>query len=459
MLSDCADIPATILKPTGAARQDSHLGFVPLLLGLAIWSCYAGLNLNRIQHESAGGSALFDLRLMYVADHVLMNGGNPYAQNDMVAEHHRLQLPGYPAGIHGSNVLMQPPLVLLAYLPLSLLPWKAAIFVFEGFMAAAIVVVSVWLSKHLPRQWRTVGLATIAVVLAVTPPVWQNAALGQIGMFMTLLLVATVCSARVRTSHLMAFAFTALALLKITCTIPLLSWLFFSGTKPAKIGFLAAIITFVIANLMVARWIGVDRTILEYRENLHSVLDQNGGNDPWGTRKWGRIDMLPLVTNWLPRQPWEQILSIGSTALMLLTGLVAAQRRNWPPAVRASILSASGLLLAYHRQYDAVMLIPALAIVCLLWDGSQRLLAVGLTIAIATPFLLVGDHSPMSRAAAIFPHGTVPSFMPSLSVLVFCTILIACLFASRPRVGQQLKDRHHPEQSGDENAAQPLFSP
>lgn len=344
-----------------------------------------------------------DLAHLYAASALWANGGNPYDGEQCVG---LMEQAGYPKPGHVSNGSFYPPPTLAVMAPLGMLGWEAArlVWLVVNLLGCAALVwaLAAWLGFE--QAWLRWSLATL-IVLA-WGPIATALSLGQLsiaaaaGVFAGLVLMQR------------GKAGWAGLLIALGCLI-----------KPQLgLGFLLLVAlhrqwrALLIASVLIAgvSALGVGRLMLtapgwagELASNIAN--DQASGNvldaSLQGPLRYQMIDLRPLLHLVLPRA-WVNLSALFVVAVLAGLALWKLMRAGLS---RYALLAASGvgllmLLPVYHRYYDAVLLMPLLALVvnALVRDRSDRLMGV-----IALAMLPLVQPLP-SLLAVLHQKGVIP---------------------------------------------------
>jgi hypothetical protein len=320
-----------------------------------------------------------DLAHLYAAASLFVQGGNPYDGSACVEVMRQAGQANPEAYANGS---FYPPPTIATLAPVGLLPWPLAKLAWLLVNAVATTVL-LWSLHH----WLAIGdprlrWLTAAVLLAAWGPIATAFSLGQL----------SVASA--------ACAFAALVLLErnakaVALAGPLLA--ISCLVKPQLgLGFLLLIVLRrewqasaialgvigVVTAVAIARLTLIDPAWSAMLvENV--TRDQSTGNvldaSPAGALRYQMIDIRPLLHYVLPGA-WVNLSAV--LLVIAMTG-VALARLLRAGLKRHALLAAAGvgllvLMPVYHRYYDAVLLLPllALAINALLRNRGDRLMLV-----------------------------------------------------------------------------------
>lgn len=193
--------------------------------------------------------------------------------------------------------------------------------------------------------WRVSLVLLFVAAVAASKPVRLTLGMGQ---FSLIGLAAMLAAERDAERHRPALAgfWLALALMKPTMSLPLAVWLAVRGRWRA-LG-VAAVLSLA-SWLLLAAWVGVDPLTL-----LAHWLDRaRTQNDA------GSIDLPSLLARLNPA--WADLAPIVSLAVLLAISAHLARHRHRRGLAPVAFAAFGAAVMTYHRPYDLVLLLPALA--------------------------------------------------------------------------------------------------
>lgn len=229
---------------------------------------------------------------------------------------------------------------LLAPLPESALPGAWLALNLSALAALAVLTVRVWAA-----DWAASSRGALVLAMAASKPVRAGLALGQFHLIPTALAVGAI-AALSRGRRATAGVLIGLALVKPTMVVPLLGlWL----VRRAWGSLAVAAAVQAALTLATSAWLGVGPPRL-FAEWLANARTQEAA---------GTIDVPTLAARLLPGAAW-----VGPTATLAALALgvaLMASLRSRPDRDLGALGLFLGAVFAYHRHYDLVLLLPALA--------------------------------------------------------------------------------------------------
>jgi hypothetical protein len=117
-----------------------------------------------------------------------------------------------------------------------------------------------------------------------------------------------------------------------------------------------------------------------------------------------------------------------------LAGAALARFKSLSSAAKAAVLCLVPLAFSYHRQYDAVLILPSLAVAGLFWMSGHMIESALLAIAFAGALFAIGEHSPAAWVDARLWHSSPPPYLPSLAIVSLLIVLFLTIFlVERPK--------------------------
>jgi hypothetical protein len=399
-----------------------------------------------------------DLRMLYAAGNVWLNGGNPYVFDEVVSV--------YRADGGDPENKLTPQMFVTLYPP-STLPVLAPLGLFN-FQQAKIVLVLinligvaalVWLSAQICAIGREgqAWLWVAALVLVLTP-VSSTMAMGQITIPVVALFMLGLLWERRGRSVLAGVTLGLATAIKPQLVGMLVIWLAWRGNWYAF--FAACVVGFVLAGIAVLRMELADANWWPHMiENLRAF--KNGGNgDPTQSNPagWWKLMNLPVMLHVFTEN--RAVVGLVSWSvfglLMLGTALLGRSLRR-PDGLKEtqsavisddlivpSMMVLACLIPVYHRHYDAVSLLVPLCWVVMRWregrvDGPVKLVSATLLL-FYIPNVVVLIHSVINPR---LPASIVESVWwraSAMNLLVWSMLMMAggLLWAMARLVNQQM---------------------
>jgi hypothetical protein len=250
------------------------------------------------------------------------------------------------------------PTTLLIFLPIAAVPWPIAWPLMLGLNLAASMVIVLGLVRVLDwHLWSTRALWLAAVILALGP-LHLTMALGQTAIVATALLVAAFLLEHAGHARSAGVLYGLATAVKVQIGLPFVAYLAWRRrwASLAAAGLvLAALTGLSVARMAVAGVPWFD----SWMANLALLSGPGGVNDP-SEQNPERYSLINL------QYPLGSIIADAGLANLLTLALVAAAavlsvwlirgRRPREELLALSIVAVLGLLVTYHRYYDAVLL-------------------------------------------------------------------------------------------------------
>jgi hypothetical protein len=394
-----------------------------------------------LRAASSGGG---DLGIPYVATLRMLHGQNPYACcGSFEQEWRQAGATRYTMDAGGQH-LMYPPSTLVLFVPLALLPWKAAFAVFTALCCLATLAVICRLALYVGESWsdpRRLFMVAFALALA---PVHTGIAVGNLSAFtFPLCCIAMLLAAE----DLDLFAGTLLAVvlcLKPTAGIAVVAYALLLG-RWRLIASMAAVAGGVSALGLLAMQ-RIDRAWeTDYKRNIDFIFAPGGGSSYKETYANSLNLQNPLFAL-LHNTTATEILTWALTSALALSWIVGYlrvphSRRRWEWS-SAGFWGLLALLPVYQRNYTGGVIVIALV-----WAfDNLDLLAAKLTVWFSLPFLVPGNNflyqlaysdrgRPFERTGAY--KAFVMCHMTWCIVAVAWLLLVYCWKTGRPVQSRQ----------------------
>ena len=290
-----------------------------------------------------------------------IQGKNPYSSCDFMAD---WSASGAPAGSeqNASGIRpVYPPSTLIPMLPLSILPWRYALVLFEVFCSVLYVDMLLRLARYAGRGGR--GTCFVAFGLSCAP-IHAGLAVGNISVLAFLLAMYSLlfCDGGF---EVWAGILLALSLcLKPTLAAPLL--LFYLLRRNWRSTACAVVASTVISGSAVLRmrWASVV-WVKDYLDNVQFLFGKEGvaGFTAANTHRFDLLNLQVPFYVLTQSNVWANLLAWLVVGILLCWWFLRFQRSRVPSALWASAgaLLLIGLLPVYQRNYNAgFVLLPAL---------------------------------------------------------------------------------------------------
>ena len=299
-----------------------------------------------------------DLAVGFSAARAWLVGHDPY--DAVVLKHDLLLAGGTQTAIDRLDALRNvyfPPTLPL-FLPVSMFSWPQAVLVWLLLNVGAVLLVAMGLARLFgwsPVSTRALALTAFLLALA---PVHTTIASGQTGLVATAALVAAMLLERSGRPVQAGLAYGVATAIKVQIGLPFLAYLVWRrrwGTvKPAALA-LAGLSLVSVGRMEVTgspwyqSWIA----------NLAMLSGPGGMNDPGqlNADRYSLVNLQYLLDSLSPGGPWADALAfftVGSALGILLWLVRGRHPRN--ELLALATVAVLGLLVTYHRYYDAVLL-------------------------------------------------------------------------------------------------------
>jgi hypothetical protein len=401
----------------------------------------------------------------YVGARLLAEGNNPYSSPELQAASRKYAPEGMVAGFDRQPQIHLPA-TLMVLAPFSLLPWTVYCFlqlVLNTFCIPIIVYLCLLGITARPAFW---SLALISLFVAFLAPTWENVVIGQIALPLVLCFLLLARSfARRKVAWLSALTF--FALLKFTFALPLIAYVFWKGSRAQRFGMAVAATIFILLNAVAVLRIGPHTFLAGYRTQVARSFGPGGLNDVrTADGQSARLDLESLLAVF-PATAQDKL--INGAAIVILVGIFLYQCRTrsvfslW----HVSALSLLTLLLFYHRNYDAVLLIPSLFFGFYEWRRKMsaqdqarskasksrvpNVMAFVLMVLVLASFGIIGNGSHNILGSVLRHFRTSPP--PYLHSLLVLGIYLVVIFGFEKKVLAKIKT----ESSNDAMLTEPVF--
>jgi Glycosyltransferase family 87 len=324
----------------------------------------------------------WDLKVFYTGGRLVLSGGNPYDSQQLMATSQRLAPEGNVVGTVGFEQL-QPPGVIAMFAAVSWLPWSAARLLFlivASFSLATVISLS--LARFGAKQTGVLYWFLCAASLAF-PPVWQNFILGQLSIIsigFALLAAMTVDQNRPIGTAL----FALLAMLKFTCTLPLIAILFIRANRTQRIAIAVGMVLFAALNAVPLIASNATEVLRAYRHSVTSNMQAGGINDPEKNQRLDLSSITPLCGE-------IAVAAMKVAVLLPLISIITRSEQRRPLTLtQLSLILVISLLPVYHRVYDLAILLPLFVAVLIHIPNAIRRRAIQTLLPWAAAAVLYG---------------------------------------------------------------------
>ncbi len=298
-----------------------------------------------------------DLAVGYSATRAWISGQDPY---DVVALKRELSAAG------GADVASSPqldrllnvylPTTLPAFVPVAILQWPVARLLALTINVGGTALIVLGLIRLLgwrPSQPRALALMAFLIALA---PLHTTIASGQTAIVSTAALVAGLLLERARHRTLSGMLFGLATVLKVQLGLPFLAYLVWRRRFVAA-GAAGAVV--VGSSVLAVGWMQLTGVpwLASWLANVGALSGPGGINDPspLNADRFSLINLQVLLFNFVPNGDWVNALTYGlvGAAAVAFAWLGRGRERE---LLAVSIVAVLGLLVTYHRYYDAVLL-------------------------------------------------------------------------------------------------------
>ncbi len=320
------------------------------------------------------GSESGDIAVAFAAGRSWLLGHDPYAVPTLVQDF----AAGGGAGMSPDHFEQLRdvwfPTTLPALAPLAVLGWSQAMLAGVALNVAASFFIAIGTVRL--AGWAVVsakGLLLIAFILAMAP-LQTTIAFGQTGILATAAIVAAMLAERVERPWLAGVCYGLATVIKVQIGLPFFAYLLWRRRWAMPIA--AAIVVGVFSAVAVIRMAVAQVAWADsWSANLAWLSRPGGVNDP-GPLNIDRFTLLDL------RYPLRSLLDSGPAVdviTVVLIGLAAVAfvlvhrgRDARPDLIALAFVAVLGLLVTYHRYYDAVLLVVPIAWACsVLWSPAR----------------------------------------------------------------------------------------
>lgn len=361
--------------------------------------------------------AMVDFRdTIYYPAVAFLAGTNPWATR--LAEDYPVQRPLPPYG----------PVVVLAHLPLGLLPVHGAEVVYFALTIGLTAVVAALALGASGLAVRPRSVLALATLMLLSRPGQQNLLLGQCTLEVVLGCALAILHGRQR--PILGALGIVLASMKPQFALPLVLLMIARGDVRATAGGIAATGVLSLATLLAAGGVAALGTwVAAIGRSSATVADT--------TLLWPRIDAGFLARHVLAL-PTPVDLLAGPA--LLVVGLVAFRSASaidrhttTPPPLAIALACLTILLPLYHMAYDALLLtLPAVALVAAPWRAQPRAHGALLALLLVPALNFVATNTVVT---GLEPHGAAWRIVTGINAaaLVAALLLASWLTLARPR--------------------------
>jgi len=322
------------------------------------------------------------------------------------------------------------------FVPLALLSWPEARIVGLLVNVAASLFVAVGASRLV--GWRLTSpksLALSAFILALAP-LHTTIAFGQTGIIATAAVIAAMLLERADRPYWSGFAYGLATVIKVQIGLPFLVYLLWRRRWAAAIASCSVLIA-VTAVSAVRMQIAAVPWLDSWLANVSWLSRPGGINDPSlaNPDRFSLIDLQYLLGSVFTDGLLVQAVTFGSVGAVALALVWFRRGRDArPDLLTLAVVSVLGLLVAYHRYYDAVLLVIPIAWACSVMGTPQRHLGM-VVLILCADFLLpfqsiffeIGQRGilPASLTGGVFWNAVVLAQHVWALIFMAITLLVA----------------------------------
>jgi Glycosyltransferase family 87 len=331
-----------------------------------------------------------DFAVPYLAARAWRDGGNPY-------DHDTLDRIWQTAGgdqekkpVKKTTPSLYPPTTFLLLSPFTYLSWQESQY---GLLLLNVIFIFLTLRSLLPiaqfetGDWRAMLFWAIALGLA---PLHTGIALGN-------LIVPSAASTllSVRNSLTKRDSLAGFLLVLGFCLKPQIGgivWLGYALQRRWRICAIAAAASLILAVLAMGRMeLSQVDWMNSLKSNYQEAVSDGGPNNPTHSNvsRHHLLNLQWLLHTFLERRWLVELLALGFTGIQFAVLCAAARKLGSNNILFFSALIVLGLLVSYHRFYDATLLILPLLWSLIAWSGVHRKVA-RLSLLLIVPFLIPG---------------------------------------------------------------------
>lgn len=451
----------TATEQSNLSRPQRSIVMLVIVVLAAGWWVYRG----PVRALSSGADGT-DFALIYSAARAFFEGVNPYEAQAVAPYWPGVEDDGAVPHWRGSRDLLYPPTTLAMVSPLTVLGWRAANIVWLLLSTAGLIASVLALAKLASIPLRSDrGLLLVACALAWAP-VHSTLVHGQTSLIV-LGLIAVGHAARLGNRPILSGVLIGLsAALKPQLGLVFLVYeLFRRRLRAALSGFAMLGLVFAIGAVRL-QVVGVD-WIAALSANVREFTTIGAGDPTLANlMRYQLINLhYPLHSIIESRQMVSILVWLIVGALAMIYALIWMRRRE----ERAELLTLSmacplALLLAYHRSYDAVILMIPIAWAISRFGTGVR--TIERLVPIAALFACSAYLMPSSALLfALESRGTIPESFASSTFYVLLiqphqvwalgalAIILIVAILQRPSAPMAIFKREPAEDAGDADAA------
>lgn len=409
-----------------------------LSLGALVFLLFA------LAKASVSPGPMLDFRLAYNSSRCLLEGCDPYSQND-VRRLFRAGGASYPPDddrqIMVATRNVYPPSEFAVTLPFALLPLGLAQVLWIGAIAACFLLASVQMWVLASRYAPTLGGALLGMALMLSFPLLFYNSPGCLDV--GLVGVAAGCFLLERWEGAGVFCMVLALALKPHDSG--LVWLFFllAGGRLRRRAWQSLALTVALSlPVLLWTWHVSPHWFLEMRENLRAFTIHGGIDDPGPAAAVEHgtcaiTSLQAMLSNFWDEPRFYDLASVALvTPLLLLWGVATLRAKPERTTAWLGLAAVASLTLlpVYHRMYDAKLLILIVPGCALLWaEGGRRrwmalvlgALALAVTGELFWSVVLLGvQHRHLSAQAL---HGRAVAALFSVPVPL-TLLLLSCFY-------------------------------
>lgn len=347
---------------------------------------------------------LCDFASPWASARLLVAGENPY-QNDRLWPTW-ITSPGAFETDHDFWLALMPPGALALLAPLTVFPASVAAVLFLALSVASVAVIILSVLQLAPHKPGPLAACFTVALFLASAPLQTALTVGQLSLPVAAMIFGALCLLHNNRALAAAVILGVATAMKPQLAAPFFFWfVFFRHWRALGLAFLITV-GITLAGILPMHLHDIP-WYSDWLANVRLSTMPGSPNDPTDTGPW-RNQMIDLRV-WL-------FTLVGQRELVLVKGLVAStllalaflwmlgrwNRRAW--MLPLATFCALVLLPVYHKAYDAILLLPALAWAILNLRDARRSHAIA-TLICLSPFLIPFDFLPliMKRTTLLDP--------------------------------------------------------
>lgn len=347
-----------------------------------------------------GGNAWIDFRAIYAGTRCLMHHHNPYSVNDLEGEYlseDGQRPPDTPFYLQAITLYVNVPTTFVLVAPFAVLSWGPA-HILWMLVTGCVFILALLLMWSVGARYEPQAATLLACVIAINCES-VFAAGNTAGMVVGLCGIGVWCFLQNR------FLWIGVLCLALSLAVKPhdagLVWLYFVlvGGMYRKRALQSLLITAAI-GLLAALWVShvAPHWMHDWRANLATIAAPGGINDPGpksfsGHSIYTVVDLQAAISIFRDDPRFYNLASyLFCGALLLVWSVWSLRTRFSIPTAWLALAAATpfGLLITYHRPWDAKLVMLAIPPCCMLWAARGRLGKFAFAVT-AAAVLFAGD--------------------------------------------------------------------